>query len=508
EGTGIVHLAPAFGEDDAAVCQALGITGPNPVRDDGTFDPRVAEFAGETVFAANDAIARHLKGEGAVFRRERYTHSYPHCWRCDNPLIYRAVDTWFVRVTAFKDRMLAANARIQWIPDHVGTGRFANWLENARDWAVSRSRFWGAPVPIWRCGGCGAMEVFGSRTALEARAGRPVTELHRPAIDEVTIRCTACAGTMTRVPDVLDCWFESGSMPYAQVHFPFENEATFRATFPADFIVEYVAQTRGWFYTLVALSTALFDGPPFKNVVCHGVILGEDGRKMSKRLQNYPDPLELVGEHGSDALRIALLSSAAVSGNDIRFSGASVRDAVRRWCLPLWNGLHYFTSYARIDDFEPAGTFPAPTRLDRYLLSETESLRADLEAAMDAYDFARAYALIEGWVTSLSTWYIRLTRSRLWREGMDDDKRTACEVLYAAFDTVAKLVAPFMPFLAESVYAALGHDGSVHLADWPAGRPEWLAPDVAEEMRLLRSLVRLARNIRENNKVKHRQPLR
>jgi isoleucyl-tRNA synthetase len=508
DGTGIVHLAPAFGEDDHALCTQHGIAGPNPVGDDGAFDARVTDFAGQHVFEANGPIARKLVEQGSVVRRETCDHNYPHCWRCDQPLIYRAIRTWFLRVTAIKQQMLAANQQIRWIPEHIRDGRFGNWLENARDWAISRNRFWGAPIPVWRCDGCGALDVIGSKAELEQKSGCQVADWHRPAIDDPAWPCTACSGTRRRVADVLDCWFESGSMPYAQVHYPFEHKAGFEATFPGDFIVEYIAQTRGWFYTLVVLAAALFDKPPFKDVVCHGVILAADGRKMSKRLKNYPDPMALVEQHGSDALRIALLSSAAVRGTDLRFSEDAVRDAVRRFCLPVWNALHYFTAYARIDDFVPTGALPAPTRLDRYLLSETESLRAAVDAHMARYDFAACYDAIEDYIVLVSTWYIRLSKQRLWREGQGDDKRTAYEVLYAALSMLARVMAPFAPFLAERVHEALGGDRSVHLEDWPAARPEWLAPELAAEMAVVRRVVRLARSIREDHGIKHRHPLR
>ena len=507
DGSGVVHVAPAFGEDDGALGQAHGIAGPNPVQDDGSFAEAVTDFAGQHVFAANPHVIRHLKSLGRLFRQETVDHNYPHCWRCDSPLIYRAIKTWFVRVSAIKARMLAANQTIQWVPDHIRDGRFGNWLDNARDWAVSRNRFWGAPIPVWRCDGCAATEVIGSAAALQAKSGRTAIDWHRPAIDEVTFSCP-CGATMRRVADVLDCWFESGAMPYGQAHYPFADQARFEATFPGDFIVEYVAQTRGWFYTMVVLAAALFDKAPFRNVVCHGVILAEDGRKMSKRLKNYPDPMALVDEHGSDALRIALLSSAVVRGADLRFSESSVRDAVRRFCIPLWNSLHYFTAYARIDGFVPTGELSALSRLDRYLLAETEGLRAGVEERMGAYDFAGCYERLEEYIVLLSTWYIRLSKQRLWGPGMSDDKRTGYEVLYAALSTLARVGAPFFPFLCESVWSALGEAESVHLTDWPAPRPQWCCDELAGEMGQIRTVVRLARSVREEHKVKHRHPLR
>lgn len=507
-GTGVVHLAPAFGEDDNAVCAAHGISGPGPVRDDGTFDERVSDFAGQNIFEANPAISRHLKQAGRLIQHDTYEHNYPHCWRCDSPLIYRAVKSWFVKVTAIKDTMLRANQQINWVPEHIRDGRFGMWLENARDWAVSRARFWGTPVPVWRCDECAAVEVMGSIEELERRSGRPVEDLHRPAIDQVTWACGACQGTMTRIPDVLDCWFESGAMPHSQQHYPFENRQVFEDNFPGDFIVEYVAQTRGWFYTLVVLSSALFEREPFRNVVCHGVLLAEDGRKMSKRLRNYPDPMELVEKYGSDALRVGLLSSAVVRGADARFSRAAVHDAVRMYNLPLWNTVHFFTAYADIDGFEPTGEIQSPSRLDQYLLSETEALRAGLEERMAAYDFPGAYKLVLGHITLLSTWYIRLVRRRMYRAGIDAEKRAIFEVLYASLSTLARLIAPFLPFLAESIHEALGGEGSVHLEDWPEARPSWRNQELSAEMDAVRKVVYLVRKIREARDIKHRHPLR
>jgi isoleucyl-tRNA synthetase len=507
DGSGIVHMAPAFGEDDAAVCATYGIEGPNPVRDDGTFDERVVDFAGEHVLAANDGIIRLLRAQGAIFKREQYVHNYPHCWRCDSPLIYRGVTTWFVKVSEIKTAMVAANQQIRWAPEHIRDGRFGNWLENARDWAISRNRFWGAPVPIWRCAQCATTEAIGSRQELEQRSGLTVTDWHRPAIDAVTFPC-ACGGTMVRISDVLDCWFESGSMPYGQVHYPFERKREFEAAFPGDFIVEYIAQTRGWFYTLVVLGAALFDERPFKNAMCHGVILADDGRKMSKRLKNYPDPMELVETHGSDALRIALLDSVCVRGADVRFSADSVRDAVRRFCIPAWNCLHYFTAYAEIDRFVPQGVRPASSRLDRYLLSETERLRQTLEDLMVTYDVMGCYIAIEEYLVMLSTWYVRLSKRVFWKSGMPEDKHAAFEALYAALSTFTRLAAPFLPFLTEKMHEALGGAQSVHLEDWPAAMPGWRDHDLSTEMRDVRSVVRLVRSVREAHHVSHRQPLR
>ena len=495
EGTGVVHLAPAYGEDDHVTCAAAGVTGAAPVRDDGTYDERVGELAGMDVFAANEPITRMLERAGKLFARGTVRHDYPHCWRCDRPLVYRAIPSWFVRVTEFRDRLVANNAAIAWVPAHVGEKRFADWLANARDWAISRNRFWGAPVPVWRCHACATVRAFGGRAELEAASGRAVTDWHRPHIDEVVVPC-ACGGEMRRVPEVLDCWFESGAMPYAGG----------LTGFPGDFVVEYVAQTRGWFYTMLVLSTALHDAPPFRHAVCHGVLLGEDGRKLGKRLRNYPDPMVMVDQHGSDALRAALLASGAASGNDVKFSAAAVRDSVRRLHLPLWNALHLYTSYAVADGFEPTGACNGG-ELERALLAETEQLRTDLEDAMARYDFVRAYELLEAFVTTLSTWYLRLLKPTLWRPGLDEAKRATYEALHAAFVQLAHASAPFLPFLAELVHEALGGTESVHLADWPAPRPALRDDALLAEMQQLRTVVRLARRAREDAGVRHRQPL-
>ena len=508
EGTGIVHLAPAFGEDDEVVCREAGITGPQPVRDDGTFDAAVIDFAGANVLEVSPRIVSWLNQRGLLFDRSEYVHDYPHCWRCDWPLIYRGVRSWFVRVTAVKDTLLEQNGRIRWVPDHIRDGRFGQWLENARDWAISRNRFWGSPIPVWRCEACRHTVIVGSVADLETRAGRPVPDLHRPYIDDVRFRCDRCDATMARVPEVLDCWFESGSMPFAQLHYPFEGAEELAATFPADFIVEYVAQTRGWFYTLHVLAAALFEQHAFRNAVCHGVLLGADGRKMSKRLKNYPDPMELVARHGSDALRIALLSSPVVRGVDIRFNEDVVRDAARRFVIPLWNTFHYFTTYAALDSFEPCGRLEALSPLDRYLLHETEHLRMSLEESMERYDFNAAYDAIEAFIDTLSGWYLRLSRSKAWASDTSAAKVACYEVLHLSLDTTARLIAPFMPFLAEALYEALGSDDSVHLAEWPCARADWCDERLAADMRAIRTVVRLARSIRERRRVKHRHPLR
>jgi isoleucyl-tRNA synthetase len=507
EGTGVVHLAPAFGEDDETVCREADIAGPQPVLDDGTFARDVADFMGASVLEVSPDIVAWLAQHDLLFGQFEHLHDYPHCWRCDRPLIYRAVRSWFVSVTALKEELLAHNQQINWVPEHIRDGRFGQWLESARDWAISRNRFWGSPIPVWRCDGCANSVVILSVHDLETRAGRSVPDLHRPYIDDVTFPCDRCGGEMVRVPEVLDCWFESGSMPFAQLHYPFERKSEFAATFPADFIVEYVAQTRGWFYTLHVLAAALFDKHAFNSAVCHGVLLGADGRKMSKRLKNYPDPMDVVTQHGSDALRIALLSSPVVRGIDIRFNEDAVRDAARRFVIPLWNAFHYFTSYAALDGFEPCGRLDALSVLDRYLLHETERMRLSVETAMERYDFGAAYDAIETFIETLSGWYLRLSRSKAWSSEPSAAKVSCYEVLHVSLETTARVVAPFMPFVADTLYRSLGSQHSVHLANWPPARPEWTDDALARDMGAVRAIVRLARSIRERLRVKHRHPL-
>ena len=509
DGTGVVQLAPAYGEEDQVTCAAHGVRGEDPVRDDGTYDDRVRDLAGVDVHAAGELVANDLARRGRLFARGDVHHEYPHCWRCDRPLVHRAMPSWYVAASRLRERLLAGNAEVRWLPPELGENRFADWLANARDWAVSRKRSWGAPVPVWRCAACSATRVVGSRAELERLSGRTVTDWHRPAVDEHCWRC-ACGGDLRRVPDVLDCWFESGAMPFASVHAPFASSEQFHASFPADFVAEYVAQTRGWFYTMLVLSTALFDKPPFRTAVCHGVLLGEDGRKLSKRLRNYPDPTRLVDAHGSDALRVALLTSGVAAGADVKFSAGAVRDVVRRLHLPWWNALHLVTAYAAGDGFAPS---PAPDPvaggpLDRALWSEAEQLRVDVERAMAKLDFAAAYASLEEFVTTLSTWYVRLAKPNLFRDGLDPAKRATYDALHAALLQLALVAAPFVPFLAESVYGALGATRSVHLADWPVPRPAAHDTALVTEMRQLRAVVRLARFVREQAGVKHRQPLR
>jgi len=516
DGTGVVHIAPAFGEEDAEVGAREGLPGPNPVDAEGRFTADVPDFQGQLVFDANKNVIRRLKQDGSLVRQETVDHNYPHCWRDDTPLIYKAVPTWYLRVTAVKERMLAANQKINWVPDHIRDGRFGDWLSNARDWAISRNRYWGAPIPIWKCDKTGEIFVPRGVAELSERWGRPVKDLHRPAIDEITFPSPA-GGTFRRIPEVLDCWFESGSMPYAQVHYPFENKEWFERNFPADFIVEYIAQTRGWFYTLVVLSAALFDRPPFSNCICHGVVLAEDGRKMSKRLKNYPDPMEIVHNFGSDSLRIALLSSPVVRGGNLRFSERYVEEAMRTYLIPLWNAYHFFTAYANIDGWQPpknekgapADLKPRPAnRTDRFILAKLEELKERLVKHMEEYDIVPAFERLREFIEQLNNWFIRLSRRRFWSDDDPENKRAAYEILYTVLRQFTLAAAPFIPFTAEAIYRGLcGEHESVHLQDWPAPEPQWKDAALVREVESIQRVIYLGRHLRERHNIKTRQPL-
>ena len=513
EGTGVVHVAPGFGEDDKAVADAAGIPTVAPVDEKGAFTSDVPPYAGMQVFDANKEIIRDLKERGVIVRHDSYLHSYPHCWRTDTPLIYKAVSSWFVAVTAIKDRMLELNQQINWVPDHVRDGSFGKWLEGARDWSISRNRFWGSPIPVWKSDDPAypRIDVYGSLAELEADFGVEVTDLHRPMIDEL-VRPNPDDPTgksmMRRIPDVLDCWFESGSMPYAQVHYPFENQEWFESHFPGDFIVEYIGQTRGWFYTLHVLSTALFDKPAFETCVVHGVLLGDDGQKLSKRLQNYPDPVEVFDTIGSDAMRWALLSSSAVRGGDMVAAKGAMQDAVRQILLPIWNSWYFLSLYANAGGGLRRGRPLGPDVqldhvLDRYVLAKTRELVVEVTDRMEAFDLSAACNAIAGFLDSLNNWYIRRSRERFWNED-----QVAVDVLHTVLDHLCRVSAPLLPLLTEQVWGDLTGEGSVHLADWPD--PDALPRDEAlvTTMDLVRDIASAAKSVREARGLRRRLPLR
>ena len=537
DGTGLVHMAPAFGEDDMNACLEAGIGAVVPVDDAGRFTPAVPDYAGMQVFESNRRIIADLRdGTGPIARREpnrravlvrqaSYRHSYPHCWRCRQPLIYKAVSSWFVKVTAFRDRMVELNQRITWVPEHVKDGIFGNWLAGARDWSISRSRFWGSPIPVWKSDDPAhpRIDVYGSLAEIERDFGRlPVgadgeVDLHRPAIDGL-VRPNpddpTGRSTMRRVPDVLDTWFDSGAMPFAQVHYPFENREWFDEHYPGDFIVEYIGQTRGWFYTLHVMATALFDKPSFTNCVSHGIVLGDDGRKMSKSLRNYPDVAKVFEEYGSDAMRWFLMSSPVVRGGNLIVTEDGIRDAVRHVLLPLWNTYYFFTLYADAAD-KGAGYLAAPVDVadpdavaaldvqDRYLLANTKDLVDALRAQLDAYEIAEATQTLRVYLDMLTNWYVRTSRDRFWNEDP-----AAFDTLYTALVAVSQAAAPLLPLLAEEMWRGLTGERSVHLADWPE-LPEAAADrDLVAQMDEVRDIVSAAHSLRKANRLRVRLPLR
>ncbi len=522
EGTGLVHMAPAFGEDDFNTFRDQGISAfVDPVDREALFTEQVPDVAGVHVKDADDRLIELLRERGALVKSERITHAYPFCWRTDTPLIYKAIPTWFVAVEQFKQRMVDLNERIRWVPDYVGDRRFGNWLEDAKDYAISRNRYWGTTIPIWLCDGCDQKECFGSRAELQARSGVLLDDLHKHFADEVTFPCSECEGTMRRTPEVLDTWFDSGSMPFAQVNYPFSNQDRFERNYPADFIAEGLDQTRGWFYTLLILSTAIFDEAPFDNCVVTGMILAEDGRKMSKSLKNYPDPSHVLDEFGADALRAYLIDSPVVRADPLRFSETGVRDVVRSVLLPLWNAYSFFTTYAEADRITAADLVSAPPvadrpEIDRWILSVLQSLIRDVNEEMEAYRLYSFIPPVIGFVEHLTNWYIRRSRRRFWshRGGGDEgDKLAAFATLHEVLVTFAIVAAPVLPFVTEELYQNLARpldaEGpqSVHLCDYPVADALMIDEPLENAMASVRSVVNLGRGLRKRSELRVRQPL-
>ena len=491
-----------------------------PMRDatdlQGRFTSDFPLVEGQLVKDADKAIIAELKGTGRLFKHETINHDYPFCWRSGTPLIYKAISTWFVNVSVLREKMVGHNETTNWVPNYVGDKRFHNWLKDARDWAISRNRFWGTPLPIWSCDTCEEKEVMGSIADLEARCGEPVEDLHKHFVDKHTWTCGSCGGDMKRVSEVLDCWFESGSMPYAQHHYPFENRELVEQNLPADFIAEGLDQTRGWFYTLLVLSTALFDRPPFKNVIVNGMILAEDGRKMSKSLKNYPDPDHVIQEYGADALRAYLINSPVVRAEPMRFSEQGVREVVRGVILPLWNAHAFFTTYASIDKWTPPET-PTPVSeralMDRWVVSMAQSLVRDVNTEMEAYRLYNVIPRVLGFIDHLTNWYIRRCRRRFWHNDNPTDHNHAFETLYEVLCTFSRLLAPILPFMADMLYQRLevniraGAQDSVHLESFPVADETLVDTALEEAMAVMRDVVNLGRNLREQNRIRVRQPL-
>lgn len=511
DGTGVVHIAPGFGQDDFDACRACNEHFPVvcPVDEAGKFTSEVPDFEGKQVFETNEPIMQWLKENGLLVKKEQYTHSYPFCWRTDTPLIYKAMSSWFVRVTDFRDDMVKNNQQINWVPDHIKDGRFGKWLEGARDWSISRNRFWGTPIPVWKSDNpkFPRVDVFGSIAEIKEKTGIEVKDLHKPYIDDVVYPNPddpSGQTMMRRVGDVFDCWFESGSMPYAQVHYPFENKQWFEEHFPADFIVEAMDQTRGWFYTLTVLSTALHNKPAFKNCICTGLLMAEGGQKLSKRLKNYPDPNEVLESIGSDTLRWFLVSSPVLKGGNLAVDkeGKEIAKAARVAQIPLWNAFYFFTLYANAEGYKAKEIYSSSEAIDNYILSKLKKLSEVVKQGIETYDVAIATNEVASFMEILNNWYIRRSRDRFWAGDAQ-----AFDTLYTVLVNLSKIIAPLMPFVSEYVFKNLTGEESVHLADYPTLEQIKFDAALVEEMDFLQDLCSAGKFIREEKNLRNRLPL-
>ncbi|MDD4352047.1 MAG: isoleucine--tRNA ligase [Candidatus Gracilibacteria bacterium] len=514
DGSGIVHMA-LYGEDDYNVIKKYNMPRIKHVNEEGKFIAGTGQFAGKYFKqeGLDIEILKELGARGLAFHKEKYEHSYPHCWRCDTELMYFAIDSWYIKMSELRNNLVKNNKAINWYPENVKEGRFGKWLEEIRDWAISRSRYWGTPLPIWECTGCDHKLCVGSVEELEKLGGslpknkEGEVDLHRPYVDDIKIKCEKCGKEMKRVEDVADCWFDSGSMPVAQLHYPFEHEKDFKNYFPAEFICEAVDQTRGWFYTLLAVSTLLFDQTSYKNVICLGHILDGEGKKMSKSKGNVVAPWEVFDKEGADSCRWYMYS-ASPSGNSRNFSVELVDKSLRKFLLTLWNTYSFFVTYAAIDNYKPAEIKKPEHKLDRWIISALHKLTSDVTSSLENYDLFGATHLMEDFVDELSNWYVRRSRKRFWKTENDGDKKQAYDTLYTVLVTFAKLLAPFMPFTAEEIFTNLSKESeSVHLSDWPKANKKLIDEDLNKEMSLMRLAVSLGHAVRSEHNLKVRQPL-
>ena len=518
DGTGIVHMAPAFGEDDNRVCQKYDIAFACFVNSRGEMTEDT-DFAGVFVKKADPMILKDLEEKGKLFKAPEFTHSYPHCWRCDTPLLYYARESWFIRMTAVKDELVANNNTVNWIPKSIGEGRFGNWIEHVQDWGISRNRYWGTPLNIWECENeaCGHQHAMGSIEELKSMGDNCTDdiELHRPYIDKVTAKCPKCGGVMHRVPEVIDCWFDSGSMPFAQWHYPFENKDIFERRFPADFISEAVDQTRGWFYSLIAISTILFHKAPYKNVIVLGHVQDKDGRKMSKSKGNAVDPMDALTKYGADAIRWYFYENSAPWLPN-RFHDDAVQEGARKFMGTLWNTYAFFVLYANIDNFDPTQytlDYDELPVMDKWCLSRLETMVKEVDSDLGSYRVTEAAKALQTFVDELSNWYVRRSRSRFWAKGMEADKIHAYMTLYTVLVTMVKAAAPMVPFITESIYQNLVRSvdkaapESVHLADFPTVHEAWIDTELETMMREVLEIVVLGRAARNEANIKNRQPI-
>lgn len=508
EGVGIVHIAPAFGEDDYWVCKENKVPLVCPVDEKGCYNEEITEFKGQNVMEANMNVLRFLKDSGKVILDGSIVHNYPHCWRCKTPLIYKAMDAWYFSIEKIKDRLIEENEKINWVPETVKHGRFGNWLNNARDWNISRNRYWSTPIPVWECDSCHNREVLGSIDEIEKASGIKLNDLHRQYMDEVKYRCS-CGGTMTRVPEVLDCWFESGSVPFASKHYPFENKEWFDKYFPADFIVEYTGQIRCWFYYLHVLSLALFDRPAYKNCIVHGTLLAKDGKKLSKSSKNYTDPMELMKKYGTDAFRLYLFRSNAIIMNDLYFEDDGIKNQIQQVLLPLYNCTSFFNSYAILDKFEPNEVVlpNSDNELDKWILAKLYETEKKVTSNLNNYQIDNYVEPLVDLINSLSTWYLRRSRRRFWDSEFTNDKQNAYETTYYVLVNICKLLAPVTPVISEYLYKNLTNDESVHLSNWPSIPEKYKNEVILKDTDIVQRIISLTRNLREKENIKIRQPL-